>query len=48
MQLAQVLQPSQAAMGSFETDYVYGDEDTAIFDIFSPMLIGFFVFFFVF
>lgn len=48
MQLAQILQPSQAAMGSLKTDYVYGDEDTAIFDIFSPMLIGFFVFFFVF
>ncbi|MGE6604377.1 ABC transporter permease [Lysinibacillus fusiformis] len=48
MQLAQILQPSQAAMRSLKTDYVYGDEDTAIFDIFSPMLIGFFVFFFVF
>ncbi|WP_249660044.1 ABC transporter permease [Lysinibacillus fusiformis] len=48
MQLAHILQPSQAAMGSLKTDYVYGDEDTAIFDIFSPMLIGFFVFFFVF
>ena len=49
MQLAQILQPSQAStMGSLKTDYVYGDEDTAIFDIFSPMLIGFFIFFFVF
>ncbi|PCD83949.1 ABC transporter permease [Lysinibacillus fusiformis] len=48
MQLVQILQPSQAAMRSLKTDYVYGDEDTAIFDIFSPMLIGFFVFFFVF
>ncbi|MFA1736826.1 ABC transporter permease [Lysinibacillus fusiformis] len=48
MQLTQILQPSQAAFGSLKTDYVYGDKDTAIFDIFSPMLIGFFVFFFVF
>lgn len=28
--------------------YVYGDKNTTIFDTFSPMLIGFFVFFFVF
>ncbi|WP_342442844.1 ABC transporter permease [Lysinibacillus sp. FSL K6-0057] len=48
MQLAQVLQPTQTSIGSMETDYIYGDKDTAIFDIFSPMLIGFFVFFFVF
>lgn len=49
MQLAQILQqPSLTAMGNLETDYVYGEADTAIFDIFSPMLIGFFVFFFVF
>lgn len=44
MQLAQILQPTQASIGSMKTDYVYGDQDTAIFDIFSPMLIGFFVF----
>ena len=33
-----------------ETDvkYIYGDEDTTAFDTFSPMLIGFFTFFFVF
>ncbi|EON70854.1 ABC transporter permease [Lysinibacillus sphaericus] len=48
MKLAQALQPEQASSMTFVTDYVYGDEDTAIFDIFSPMLIGFFVFFFVF
>lgn len=47
MKLSQALQPEQATM-KLTTDYVYGDEDTAIFDIFSPMLIGFFVFFFVF
>ncbi|WP_416144038.1 ABC transporter permease [Planococcus koreensis] len=28
--------------------YIYGSEDTAFFDILSPVLIGFFVFFFVF
>lgn len=31
-----------------ETSYIYGNEDTAFFDVLSPMLIGFFVFFFVF
>ncbi|MGE7622578.1 ABC transporter permease [Viridibacillus sp. NPDC096237] len=30
------------------TNYVYGDEDTQSFDIISPILVGFFVFFFVF
>ncbi|MGE7941404.1 ABC transporter permease [Lysinibacillus xylanilyticus] len=48
MKLSQVLQPEQSSMMKLTTDYVYGDENTAIFDIFSPMLIGFFVFFFVF
>ncbi|MFJ7182560.1 ABC transporter permease [Lysinibacillus xylanilyticus] len=48
MKLSQILQPEQSAMKKLTTDYVYGDENTAIFDIFSPMLTGFFVFFFVF
>lgn len=48
MQLAQILQPTPASPNSLETDYVYGGKETVIFDIFSPMLIGFFVFFFVF
>ncbi|WP_432355671.1 ABC transporter permease [Sporosarcina sp. A2] len=30
------------------TDYVYGSRDTEFFDTFSPILVGFFVFFFVF
>nr|WP_295974785.1 ABC transporter permease [uncultured Bacillus sp.] len=30
------------------TAYVYGNEDTSFFDILSPILVGFFVFFFVF
>lgn len=34
--------------GEMETDYIYGNEDTVFFDVLSPMLIGFFVFFFVF
>lgn len=33
---------------SIETIYVYGSEDTELFDVLSPLLIGFFVFFFVF
>ncbi len=48
MKLSQALQSEQASMINLKTEYVYGDENTAIFDIFSPMLIGFFVFFFVF
>lgn len=48
MKLSQALQPEQASRINLKTEYVYGDENTAIFDIFSPMLTGFFVFFFVF
>ncbi|RHW32742.1 ABC transporter permease [Lysinibacillus yapensis] len=33
---------------SMKADFVYGDADTNSFDVFSPMLVGFFVFFFVF
>ncbi|WP_077623462.1 ABC transporter permease [Sediminibacillus massiliensis] len=32
----------------FTADYVYGSSETAFFDVLSPILIGFFVFFFVF
>lgn len=49
---------SQAAMSQnsggppvsseMEAEYIYGNEDTVFFDVLSPMLIGFFVFFFVF
>lgn len=31
-----------------ETEYIFGDEDTAFFDVLGPILVGFFVFFFVF
>ncbi|MFD1863161.1 ABC transporter permease [Planococcus chinensis] len=34
--------------GLAEADYIYGSEDTVFFDVLSPVLIGFFVFFFVF
>lgn len=33
---------------SMKTNYVYGSGDTVLFDTFSPILVGFFVFFFVF
>ncbi|MCP1146062.1 ABC transporter permease [Lysinibacillus endophyticus] len=33
---------------SIQTNYIYGSKDTQLFDTFSPILIGFFVFFFVF
>jgi ABC-2 type transport system permease protein len=42
--------PTEAIItpNSIATNYVYGDEDTVFFDILSPILVGFFVFFFVF
>lgn len=48
MTLAQSLTKQQSATPALDTNYVYGNADTNIFDIFSPMLVGFFVFFFVF
>jgi ABC-2 type transport system permease protein len=33
---------------SIATDYVYGSSETTFFDVLSPVLVGFFVFFFVF
>lgn len=33
---------------SMKTNYIYGSSETELFDTFSPILIGFFVFFFVF
>ncbi|PWK15004.1 ABC transporter permease [Tumebacillus permanentifrigoris] len=33
---------------SIATDYVYGNSETSFFDVLSPVLVGFFVFFFVF
>ena len=48
MKLTQAIQPDNPSTIKFSTMYVYGNEDTVIFDVFSPMLIGYFVFFFVF
>ncbi|RUL50311.1 ABC transporter permease [Lysinibacillus antri] len=45
--LAQSMNGTDAKQ-SIAADFVYGDKNTNSFDIFSPMLIGFFVFFFVF
>lgn len=47
IQLKQAL-TSQTNSIPLETTYVYGDQDTNLFDTFSPMLVGYFVFFFVF
>src|SRR5699024_10330169 len=33
---------------SLKTTYVYGDEETVFFDVLSPILVGYFVFFFTF
>ncbi|MCM3115289.1 ABC transporter permease [Neobacillus sp. MER 74] len=49
---AKLIQQNPAAAGlaqpSVDIDYVYGDADTVFFDVLSPILVGFFVFFFVF
>ncbi|HLG26969.1 MAG TPA: ABC transporter permease [Paenisporosarcina sp.] len=39
---------SELMKGGLKTNYMYGSEDTTFFDVLSPILIGFFVFFFVF
>ncbi|MFP3511549.1 ABC transporter permease [Peribacillus sp. SIMBA_075] len=48
MQLMQGLQGNGKNTPSIEKQYVYGDAKTKGFDTFSPMLVSFFVFFFVF
>ncbi|MDM5451844.1 ABC transporter permease [Peribacillus simplex] len=48
MQLMQGLQGDGKNTPSIEKQYVYGDAKTKGFDTFSPMLVSFFVFFFVF
>ncbi|WP_026567751.1 ABC transporter permease [Bacillus sp. UNC41MFS5] len=49
---AKLIQQNPAVAGmvqqSVDIDYVYGDADTVFFDVLSPILVGFFVFFFVF
>ncbi|MCY9516327.1 ABC transporter permease [Paenibacillus apiarius] len=39
---------SDASAPQIDTAYVYGNADTSFFDVLSPILVGFFVFFFVF
>lgn len=51
MQSKLMEQPSSAAppvQTSIQTNYVYGNSDTSFFDVLSPILVGYFVFFFVF
>lgn len=48
MQMMQGLQGNEKNTPSIEEKYVYGDANTKGFDTFSPMLVSFFVFFFVF
>lgn len=38
----------ESSSDKLDISYVFGDEDTVFFDVLSPVLIGFFVFFFVF
>lgn len=49
---AKLIQQNPAATNitpqKIETKYVFGDKDTVFFDVLSPILVGFFVFFFVF
>jgi len=42
------LQMVQVKPPKMDTSYIYGNEDTTFFDQLSPILVGFFVFFFVF
>lgn len=41
-------QPAFPKTTELKTQYVYGSKDTSFFDVLSPILVGFFVFFFVF
>lgn len=50
---AKLIQQNPAAAAGLsaakiDTKYVYGDKETVFFDVLSPILVGFFVFFFVF
>lgn len=46
--IQQALLGNLAGTSEIETKYVYGNENTSFFDVLSPILVGFFVFFFVF
>lgn len=45
---AAAMQGGAGATANINTEYIYGDEDTEFFDVLGPILVGFFVFFFVF
>ncbi len=45
---ANAIQSELLSQDSLNTNYVYGSSETELFDTFSPILVGFFVFFFVF
>ncbi|MGE6369618.1 ABC transporter permease [Planococcus kocurii] len=42
------MQAGNSAPTRIATEYIYGDAETAFFDVLGPILVGFFVFFFVF
>jgi ABC-2 type transport system permease protein len=42
------IQSELLSQDSLNTNYIYGSSETELFDTFSPILVGFFVFFFVF
>lgn len=50
MRITQVasMQAGNSAPTRIVTEYIYGDAETAFFDVLGPILVGFFVFFFVF
>ena len=46
--IQQAMGSSEVVKNGFKTNYIYGSEHTSFFDVLSPILVGFFVFFFVF
>jgi len=45
---AAAMQAGGGAPASIDAEYIYGDAETEFFDVLGPILVGFFVFFFVF
>ncbi|KEJ00069.1 ABC transporter permease [Clostridium botulinum A2B7 92] len=46
--MANITLPVKFKTPTIDTNYIYGNSETTFFDVLSPILIGFFVFFFVF
>ncbi|ACA56565.1 ABC transporter permease [Clostridium botulinum] len=46
--MANITLPVKLKTPTIDTNYIYGNSETTFFDVLSPILIGFFVFFFVF